>query len=37
MVEVSTSILSIKEGEESEAFLKLEAAKTEDKDEEPLG
>ncbi len=28
MVEVSTSILSIKEGEESEAFLKLEAAKT---------
>lgn len=28
MVEVSTSILSIKEGEEAEAFLKLEVAKT---------
>lgn len=28
MVEVSTSILSIKEGEEQESFLKLEAAKT---------
>ena len=28
MVEVSTSILSIKEGEESAAFLELEAAKT---------
>ena len=28
MVEVSTSILSIKEGKESEAFLKLETAKT---------
>ena len=28
MVEVSTSILSIKEGEESSAFLKLETAKT---------
>lgn len=28
MVEVSTSILSIKEGEESEAFFKLEVAKT---------
>ncbi|MCI8471045.1 MAG: ribulose-phosphate 3-epimerase [Clostridia bacterium] len=28
MVEVSTSILSIKEGEESSAFLELEAAKT---------
>lgn len=28
MVEVSTSILSVKEGEEAECFLKLEAAKT---------
>lgn len=28
MVEVSTSILSIKEGEESESFFRLEAAKT---------
>ena len=28
MVEVSTSILSIKEGEEQESFLKLETAKT---------
>ena len=28
MVEVSTSILSMKEGEESKAFLALEAAKT---------
>ena len=28
MVEVSTSILSIKEGEEADAFLKLEIAKT---------
>ena len=28
MVEVSTSILSIKEGEEQKAFLNLEVAKT---------
>ena len=28
MVEISTSILSVKEGSEAETFLKLEAAKT---------
>ena len=28
MVEISTSILSIKQGEEAETFLKLENAKT---------